>query len=148
MLNYLVIFSSISLQFSQAPQQFSRHLPWYYTFQVKYNGTFDITIIKPIQVKTNDNKHGQRRSHLLFVHLIRFFSDVFGNDSLHVSNVVLAVPTFASYSTAKTKSSMQTPPLVPFIQEKLLALKEDQQENRRLCGRSYIKDDLEYICVN
>ena len=43
---------------------------------------------------------------------------------------------------------MRTLPLVPFMQERLLALKEEQQENRRLCGRSYIKDYLEYVCVN
>ena len=50
--------------------------------------------------------------------------------------------------TMKTKSSMRTLPLVPFMRERLLALKAEQQENRRLCGRSYIKDYLEYVCVN
>ena len=50
--------------------------------------------------------------------------------------------------TTKTKSSMRTLPLVPFMRERLLALKEEQKENRRLCGRSYIKDYLEYVCVN
>ena len=43
---------------------------------------------------------------------------------------------------------MRTLPLVPFMRERLLALKEEQQENRRLCGRSYIKEYLEYVCVN
>ena len=50
--------------------------------------------------------------------------------------------------TTKTKSSMRTLPLVPFMREGLLALREEQKENRRLCGRSYIKDYLEYVCVN
>ena len=50
--------------------------------------------------------------------------------------------------TTKTKSSMRTLPLVPFMRERLLTLKEEQQENRRLCGRSHIKDYLEYVCVN
>ena len=50
--------------------------------------------------------------------------------------------------TTKTKSSMRTLPLVPFMRERLLALKEEQQENRCLCGRSYIKEYLEYVCVN
>ena len=27
-------------------------------------------------------------------------------------------------------------------------MKEEQKENRRLCGRCYIKDYLDYICVN
>ena len=50
--------------------------------------------------------------------------------------------------TTKTKSSMRTLPLVPFMRERLLTLKEEQQENRRLCGRSYIKDYIGYVCVN
>ena len=50
--------------------------------------------------------------------------------------------------TTKTKSSMRTLPLVPFMRERLLALKEEQEENRRLCGRSYIKEYLGYVCVN
>ena len=43
---------------------------------------------------------------------------------------------------------MRTLPLVPFMRERLLTLKEEQHENRRLCGRSYIKEYLEYVCVN
>lgn len=50
--------------------------------------------------------------------------------------------------TTKTKSSMRTLPLVPFMRERLLALREEQKENRRLCGRSYIKDYVDYVCVN
>ncbi len=48
----------------------------------------------------------------------------------------------------KTKSSMRTLPLVPFVKERLLALKAEQEENRRLCGRSYIKDYIGYVCIN
>lgn len=43
---------------------------------------------------------------------------------------------------------MRTLPLVPFVRERLLALAEEQKENRRLCGRSYIHDYDGYICVN
>lgn len=50
--------------------------------------------------------------------------------------------------TTKTKSSMRTLPLVPFMRERLLALKDEQEDNRRLCGRSYIKDYIGYVCVN
>ena len=50
--------------------------------------------------------------------------------------------------TTKTKSSMRTLPLVPFMRERLLALKDEQKDNRRLCGRSYIKDYIGYVCVN
>ncbi len=48
----------------------------------------------------------------------------------------------------KNKSSMRTLPLVPFVKERLLELQEEQKENRRLCGRSYKKDYLGYVCVN
>ena len=50
--------------------------------------------------------------------------------------------------TTKTKSSMRTLPLVPFMRERLLALREEQNENRRICGRSYNKEYLGYVCVN
>lgn len=29
-----------------------------------------------------------------------------------------------------------------------MALREEQKENRRLCGRSYNKEYLDYVCVN
>ena len=48
----------------------------------------------------------------------------------------------------KTKSSMRTLPLVPFMKERLLQQKKAQAENRKLCGRSYVKDYLGYVCVN
>ena len=48
----------------------------------------------------------------------------------------------------KNKSSMRTLPLVPFVKERLLKLKAEQEENRRLCGRSYVKDYVGYVCIN
>lgn len=48
----------------------------------------------------------------------------------------------------KTKSSYRTLPLVKPFEDALLRLKEQQTENRRLCGRSYNKDYLGYINVN
>ncbi|MBR4628756.1 MAG: site-specific integrase [Ruminococcus sp.] len=48
----------------------------------------------------------------------------------------------------KNKASMRTLPLVDFVKEKLLSLKAEQEENRMLCGRSYIKDFMGYICIN
>ena len=50
--------------------------------------------------------------------------------------------------TTKTKSSMRTLPLVPAISERLIALRAEQEENRRLARRSYCKDYLGYICVD
>ena len=50
--------------------------------------------------------------------------------------------------TTKTKSSMRTLPLIPVFKERLLHQKEQQKEYRRLCGRSYDKRYLGYICVD
>jgi integrase len=43
---------------------------------------------------------------------------------------------------------MRTLPLVPVFKEKLLKLKEQQEEYKRVCGRCYNKKYLEYICVD
>lgn len=50
--------------------------------------------------------------------------------------------------STKTKSSMRTLPLVPEFRELLLQKKEQQEHYRKLCGRSYCTDYLDYICVN
>lgn len=50
--------------------------------------------------------------------------------------------------TTKTKSSRRTLPLAPFVRERLLRLQEEQKKNKKLCGRSYNKDYLDYICVD
>lgn len=50
--------------------------------------------------------------------------------------------------TTKTKSSRRTFPLVPYFHEKLLAVKAQQERNQKLCGRSYNREFLEYICVD
>lgn len=50
--------------------------------------------------------------------------------------------------TTKTKSSLRMLPLVPAFREKLLEIKGRQDECRRLCGKCYNKEYLEYICVD
>ena len=50
--------------------------------------------------------------------------------------------------TTKTASSRRTLPLVPAFQTKLAALKEQQEKNRILCGRSYCADYLGYVLVD
>lgn len=50
--------------------------------------------------------------------------------------------------TTKTKSSMRTLPLVLVFKEKLLKVKEQQAEYRRVCGKCYDNRYLEYICVD
>lgn len=48
----------------------------------------------------------------------------------------------------KTKSSYRMLPLVPFVEGELLKLKQWQEERRRVFGKSYSKEYLDYICVN
>ena len=67
---------------------------------------------------------------------------------LEVEEDTSAVQEMRKDRHTKTKSSMRTLPLVPFMRERLLALREEQKENRRLCGRSYIKEYIGYVCVN
>ena len=50
--------------------------------------------------------------------------------------------------TAKTDFSLRTMPLVTNFREMLLAKKEKQEHYRKLCGRSYCKEYLDYIFVN
>ena len=49
---------------------------------------------------------------------------------------------------AKNKSSLRTYPLIPFLKERLLEAKKQQEENRKLCGRAYNKEYLGYVCVD
>lgn len=49
---------------------------------------------------------------------------------------------------AKTKSSLRSLPLVSNIREKLLALREQQKENRRVCGNCYSKKYDGYVFVD
>lgn len=48
----------------------------------------------------------------------------------------------------KNNSSRRSLPLEPIVETFLLELKERQEENKKLCGNSYNKDWLEYICVD
>ena len=49
---------------------------------------------------------------------------------------------------AKTKSSLRSLPLVSNIREKLLALREQQKEDRRVCGNCYSKKYDGYVFVD
>ena len=48
----------------------------------------------------------------------------------------------------KRKASYRTMPLVEMFKDDLLAMKAQQEENRKLCGNSYHKEDEEYIFVD
>jgi integrase len=50
--------------------------------------------------------------------------------------------------TTKSKSSYRTLPLVPTFRAKLLAIREEQQYYRKLCGKSYNRAEGVYIYVD
>lgn len=56
--------------------------------------------------------------------------------------------TVISKDRTKTKSSYRTLPLVKPFEELLYRLKEQQEENRKLCGNAYCEKYTDYIYVN
>ena len=77
----------------------------------------------------------------------------FENDTIIIRHTVTSVNldnkhVLVAADTTKTKSSMRTLPLVPFVKERLLAVKAEQDNNRRLCGKSYNKKYAGYVCIN
>lgn len=50
--------------------------------------------------------------------------------------------------STKTKSSKRTLPLVKPVRDILERIRDEQEDNRRLCGSSYNADYLDFICVN
>jgi integrase len=49
---------------------------------------------------------------------------------------------------AKNKSSRRTLPMIPALSDKLLRMKTEQEEFRRLCGKSYNKEHLDFVYVD
>ena len=47
---------------------------------------------------------------------------------------------------AKNKSSLRTYPLIPFLKERLLEAKKQQEENRKSCGRASTTKNI-WICL-
>jgi integrase len=94
--------------------------------------------------------YGLRRSEVVG---LKWSAIDFENNSLVIKHTVTAFNLDGKHiiqakDSTKNKSSMRTLPLVPAFKEKLIAMKEKQEFNRKLCGRSYSKDYLDYICVN
>lgn len=56
--------------------------------------------------------------------------------------------TLVAADTTKTKSSLRTLPLVPQFREMLLERFDYQQECKRVCGKCYNKEYLDYVCVD
>jgi integrase len=94
--------------------------------------------------------YGLRRSEIVG---LRWEAIDFKKNTLTINHTVTSFSldgqrhTLAS-DTTKTKSSMRTLPLVTAIREKLLAMRDQQKVYIDLCGNSYKRQYLGYICVN
>ncbi len=94
--------------------------------------------------------YGLRRSEVLG---LKWDAIDFENNTISIKHTVTSCTidgkvTTIAQDTTKTKSSMRTLPLVPVFKEKLLSLKQEQENNRRLCGRSYCREYIGYLCVD
>ena len=94
--------------------------------------------------------YGLRRSECIG---LRWSAVDFSNNTLTINHTVASIDvdgkrTELASDTAKTKSSLRTLPLVPVFRELLLKKRGEQEELRKLCGKDYCTDYLEYICVD
>lgn len=77
----------------------------------------------------------------------------FQNDTITIRHTVVSCyidgkQVQKAQDITKTKSSMRTLPLIPAFKELLQYKKQQQNEFQRMCGKSYNKDYLGYICVD
>ncbi|MBQ8354943.1 MAG: site-specific integrase [Oscillospiraceae bacterium] len=94
--------------------------------------------------------YGLRRSEVLG---LRWDAIDFTSNTLTIKHTVTAFNLDGkkyqiAQDTTKTKSSMRTLPLVTAFRERLLALREEQDEHMRVCGRCYNRHYLDYVCVD
>ena len=94
--------------------------------------------------------YGLRRSEVIG---LKWDAIDFANETITIRHTVTTCnldgkQVLVASDTTKTKSSMRTLPLVQVFKERLLDVKAKQEQNMKLCGRSYNKEYLGYICVD
>ena len=92
--------------------------------------------------------YGLRRSEIVG---LRWKAIDFESDRITIDHTVIQVKVdgelkIIAKDRAKNKASCRSLPLMPQIKEMLLQMKNEQEENRRLCGNCY--HDSEYVYVN
>lgn len=115
------------------------------------NALFDIIQGHPLEVAIKLAAfYGLRREEIIG---LKWTAIDFENNTLTIQHTVTECNLDGKHievasDTAKTDSSLRTMPLVTNFREMLLAKKEKQEHYRKLCGRSYCKEYLDYIFVN
>ena len=94
--------------------------------------------------------YGLRRSEALG---LRWDAIDFERNTITIRHIVTTAKIDGKYEViradrAKNTSSLRSLPLVPDIREKLLALKEQQKEDKRVCGDCYGKEYEGYVFVD
>lgn len=126
------------------------YIPSYYDSQ-EINRLFELVAGTDLEVPVKLAAfYGLRREEVLG---LRWKAIDFEENTITINHTVTQIEengktvTVAS-DTTKTKSSMRTLPMVPQFRELLLRKKEEQAELRRVCGKCYNKEFLDYVCVN
>ena len=115
------------------------------------NTLFDIIQGHPLEVAIKLAAfYGLRREEIIG---LKWTAIDFENNTLTIQHTVTECNLDGKHievasDTAKTDSSLRTMPLVTNFRAMLLAKKEKQEHYRKLCGRSYCKEHLDYIFVN
>lgn len=115
------------------------------------NTLFDIIQGHPLEVAIKLAAfYGLRREEIIG---LKWTAIDFENNTLTIQHTVTECNLDGKHievasDTAKTDSSLRTMPLVADFRAMLLAKKEKQEHYRKLCGRSYCKEYLDYIFVN
>lgn len=115
------------------------------------NTLFDIIQGHPLEVAIKLAAfYGLRREEIIG---LKWTAIDFENNTLTIQHTVTECNLDGKHievasDTAKTDSSLRTMPLVTNFREMLLSKKEKQEHYRKLCGRSYCKEYLDYIFVN
>ena len=115
------------------------------------NTLFDIIQGHPLEVAIKLAAfYGLRREEIIG---LKWTAIDFENNTLTIQHTVTECNLDGKHievasDTAKTDSSLRTMPLVTNFRAMLLAKKEKQEHYRKLCGRSYCKEYLDFIFVN
>ena len=91
--------------------------------------------------------YGLRRSEVLG---LKWSAIDFTNKMIKINHKVVQVKKqgLLGKNKMKNKTSNRTLPLIPHIEQMLIAEKQKQEKNKQLCGNGYNKDYLDYVCVN
>ncbi len=108
---------------------------------------FDVIKGDPLELVIHITAYyGLRRSEVLG---LKWSAIDFENKMIKINHKVVEVDNkLVAKNKMKNKTSNRTLPLIPQIEQMLKVEKQKQEQNRKLCGKSYNTKYLDYVCVN